>query len=99
MTVEVFLFILIFPAVLFTQKQQLVERFYPLRLKAPSIHQLSICLQPVEHIMLLNAVLARIPMIRLYKVFDLIETHQPTFILRHITSLNFSAIRINSPGS
>ena len=77
------LLILIFPSILLHQFLKFSKLLYPLRLHLPSIKDLPIRLQPIEHIMLLNPMLRRIPMIDLYKVNHLIIPRYPPIILRH----------------
>ena len=68
---------------LLSQLQQLLKQLHPLRLQLPRIHPLPIRLQPVEHIMLLNAMPRRIPMVRLHEIHHLIVFGQPSVVLRH----------------
>ena len=81
------LFPLIFPLVLLTHLQQLLERLYPLWLQFPSIQSFSCGLKPIEHIVLLNAMTRRIPVVFLNKFSHLIISNSPSYILRHIIRL------------
>ena len=74
---------LIHSSILFAQYKQLLKRFHPLRLQPPRIHQLPLLLHPIQHIMLLNPVLRRIPMIHLNEALHLIISFQPTRLLIH----------------
>ena len=79
------LFILILPPILFRHFQKFSKLLYPLLLHLPRIHHLSVSLQPVQHIMLLNPVFRRIPVIGLNKPHNLLISCQPTCFLIHYT--------------
>ena len=78
------LLILILPPILLHHFQKLFKLLHPVRFHLPSIKNLPIRLQPIEHIMLLNPMLRRVPIIRLNKTHHLIIPRYPPFILRHI---------------
>ena len=74
---------LIHSSILFAQYKQLLKRFHPLRLQPPRIHQLPLLLHPIQHIMLLNPMLRRIPMIHLNETLHLLKSYFPSLVLRH----------------
>ena len=83
---------LVYPFILFHQYQERFKPFHSLRLHPPRIHHLPVCLQPVQHVMLLNPVLRRIPMIGLHEAHHLLIPRSPPFILSHIIFLNHQLI-------
>ena len=78
------LLILIHTSILFNERQKPFEHLYSLRLHLISIKSLSIGLAPVEHIMLLNPMARRIPMVPFQELNHLIKSHYPSFVLCHI---------------
>ena len=77
------LFILILSPILFRHFQKFSKLLYPLQLHLPSIHRFTIRLEPVEHIMFLNSILRRIPLIGLYETNHLLILHYPLLVLCH----------------
>lgn len=74
---DIQLLILIHPPVPLPHRQQLTEHLQSLRLEFPRIHQLAVMLDPVEHPMLLYAVLRGIAMVFLHEVDDLTPLRYP----------------------
>ena len=64
--------ILIHPSILLPQLQQLLKHGQPLLLHLPGIHPFPVGLEPIEHIMLLQPMLRRVPLIRLNEGLHLI---------------------------
>ena len=95
------LLILIHSFILFAQFQQLHKLTKPRFRQFPRIHYLPIRLQPVQHIMFLNPVPRRIPLILLDEPLHLIIPHQPTCFLIHLTSslLHLTSIANVPPAS
>ena len=77
------LLILILPPILFRHFQKFSKLLHPLRLQFPCIKNLPIRLHPVQHIVLLNPMLRRIPMIALNKSHHLLIPLHPPFLLCH----------------
>ena len=82
------LFILILSLILFRQFKKFSKLLHPLSLHLPCIHHLPIRLQPIQHIMLLNPMPRRIPMVLLQESHHFIVSHYPAFVLRHIYHLS-----------
>ena len=77
------LLILILPPILFRQGKKLFKLLYPLRFHLPRIHPLPGRLHPIQHIMLLNPILRRIPMFTLHERHHLIISLPPFLVLCH----------------
>ena len=69
--------------IFFNQRKQFFELTKPWLLQGISIHKFSVCLQPVEHIMLFYSMLTRVPMIGFYECNHFLISGLPLLILRH----------------
>jgi len=76
---------LVFMFVLLHQYKQFFKHSQPWFLQLTCIHSLSVGLEPIEHIMLLDAVTRWIMVVGLYELYHLIVFYQPTSILIHDT--------------
>ena len=81
------LLILIHPSILFNECLEPFEHLYPLRLQLSGIQKFPLMLNPVQHIMLFDAMLRGITHIGHNKRLYLFIPSFPTLILRHNTIL------------